>query len=346
MNSERLQELLSKFPSRRIAVLGDFFLDKYLEFDPAYAEISLETSKVANQVVQIRHSPGAAGNVVSNMVSLGAQGVITIGFTGDDGEGYELRKDLNGIGCDTSHLFKVEERHTPTYLKPRDISIEGLEGEHERYDTKNRETLPAGIEDKLIEALKSVVPNLDALIIVDQADEANCGAVTDTVREALMGLAEKYPNVVFWTDSRQRPGLFRNTILKPNQGEAVKAVSPDYTGEIDDKMVKETGKLLTKRTGRPVFLTRSENGILIFDGDNCIHVPGVHVIGEIDPTGAGDSVTAAAILTLASGGTPEEAALIANLTASITVRQLGVTGTAKPEELIECLDQWLIEHNR
>ncbi len=96
---ERLEELLARFPTRRIAVIGDFFLDKYLEVDPDLAETSVETGKRANQVVGIRTSPGAAGTVVNNLAALGAGTLHALGTTGDDGEAFDLRKGLEAQGC-------------------------------------------------------------------------------------------------------------------------------------------------------------------------------------------------------------------------------------------------------
>ncbi|MEI8242181.1 MAG: hypothetical protein WCI17_02820 [bacterium] len=61
MTAARLNELLLHFPARRMAVLGDCFLDRYLDFDSKLAEVSLETGKTAHQVVCVRHRPGAAG---------------------------------------------------------------------------------------------------------------------------------------------------------------------------------------------------------------------------------------------------------------------------------------------
>ena len=58
--SERLAQLIGRFHRLRIAVVGDFFLDKYLDVDPALAELSIETGKTAHQVAAVRHSPGAA----------------------------------------------------------------------------------------------------------------------------------------------------------------------------------------------------------------------------------------------------------------------------------------------
>ena len=168
MTEGRLKEIAGKFTGLSIGVAGDFFLDKYLEVDSSIAEISVETGKTANQVVKIRYSPGAAGNVVNNLAALGAGKLFAIGFTGDDGESYDLNKYLADIGCDTGYLFKDPERMTPTYLKPRDFGIKGLEGEHNRYDTKNRMETSAQTERKIIENIEKCLPFLDALIIVDQ----------------------------------------------------------------------------------------------------------------------------------------------------------------------------------
>ncbi len=69
-------------------------------------------------------------------------------------------------------------------------------------------------------------------------------------------------------------------------------------------------------------------------------VPGVKISGPIDPTGAGDSATAGAVLALASGATLPEAALMGCLVASITVQQLATTGTATPAQVRERLELW------
>ena len=95
LNRERLEELLARFGMARIAVFGDFFLDKYLDVDPRLAETSVETGKRANQVVSIRRSPGAAGTVVNNLAALGAGTLHAVGATGDDGEAFDLRQGLN-----------------------------------------------------------------------------------------------------------------------------------------------------------------------------------------------------------------------------------------------------------
>ena len=124
MTPARLQEIVERFPRLRIAVIGDFFLDKYLDIDPSLAEVSLETGKSVHQVVGIRHSPGAAGTVVCNLAALGTGTLHAIGFTGDDGESFELRKDLAALHCGTrapdlrpaaayAHLFETARQGRP-----------------------------------------------------------------------------------------------------------------------------------------------------------------------------------------------------------------------------------------
>ena len=231
--------------------------------------------------------------------------------------------------------------HTPTYLKPRACGAQGLEGESERYDTKNREPLPPEVEQKVVDALGELVPWVDAVVIADQVEEEGYGVVTAAVRGTLAELADEFPEVVFWADSRRRIGLFRNVITKPNRQEAVRAAFPDHEGPIDDEIVLEAGRALCTASGGPVFVTRSERGILVFDEGECHEVRGVKVEGPIDPTGAGDSATAAAVLTLASSGTLIEAALMANLAASVTIQQLGATGVVHAPELAPRLEVWL-----
>ncbi len=340
MTPERLGSLIELFPGRRIGVIGDFFLDKYLEVDPALAEPSLETGKTAHQVVRIRMSPGAAGNVVSNLSSLGAGALHAIGFTGDDGGAYELESRLQALGCTTDRLFKVKERMTPTYIKPRDIHVQGLEGEYERFDIKNRTVTPTEVEKKLIESLDVILPDLDALLIVNQVEEEDCGVITGNIRKVLSERALDYPDVVFFADSRSNILLFRNIIIKPNQFELPGIKNLSCGDTIDSEEIKKAVISLRKETKAPIFITFGAKGILVSDPEP-MEVRGVQVPDPIDPTGAGDSASAGIVMALVSGATVQEAALIGNLAASVTLHQLAVCGVCSPEELLPRLKMWL-----
>lgn len=339
MKRQRLNELLANFPRQRIAVLGDFFLDKYLEVSPELAEPSLETGRVAHQVVAVRRFPGAAGTVVNNLAALGAAELHAIGAVGDDGEAFDLCQGLARIRCSTDGLLRCPELLTPTYLKPRDVNVTGLAGEHSRYDTKNRVPTPQTIVDRIVRELDRVLPQVDALLIMDQVEIAECGVVTSKLRAHLAELARKYPTVIFWADSRRHIRLFRNAIIKANQFEAVDRHNPAVGEEVPVEELHRLIPSFRQQNAAPVFVTCGERGILVSDPTVTL-VPGVKVTGPIDPTGAGDSASAGAVMSLCSGATPAEAALVANLVASITVQQLGTTGSASPQQVQAALEIW------
>ncbi|HEY0983104.1 MULTISPECIES: bifunctional heptose 7-phosphate kinase/heptose 1-phosphate adenyltransferase [unclassified Schlesneria] len=339
MHSQRLDELLTQFPRHRIAVLGDFFLDKYLEVSPELAEPSLETGRVAHQVLAIRRSPGAAGTVVNNLAALGATQLHAIGAVGDDGEAFDLCKGLNQIGCSTDGLLRCPELMTPTYLKPHDQNVAGLEGEHSRYDTKNRVPTPQAIVDRIAAELERVLPQVDALLIMDQVEIADCGVVTTRLRDRVAELARRFSNVIFWADSRRFIRSFRNTMIKANQFEAVHRLNPAVGEEVSAEELRRLVPQLRTENQATVFVTYGERGIWVSDPEVTL-VPGVKVRGPIDPTGAGDSASAGAVMSLCSGATAAEAALVANLVASITVQQLGTTGTASPDQVRAALQEW------
>ncbi|MFH2113006.1 MAG: PfkB family carbohydrate kinase [Spirochaetota bacterium] len=338
-DSRRLSTILELIPDLRIAVLGDFFLDKYLEVDQSLAEFSLETGLTAHQVVGVRHSPGAAGTVVNNLVALGARNITAIGFTGDDGEGYELRQDLGGLGVDTSRLLLDPGRHTPVYLKPRYSDRPGLDGEHSRYDIKNRTPTDTVLETAMMQALEAMIPGLDLLIVMDQVEDNGCGVVTAGMVKALEGLMVPDRKLVAWVDSRRRIRAFRGLTLKMNQFELAGIPDPAPGDSVPDSLIVRELPVVEALAGKAVFATVGERGVWV-GGARPTRIPAIRMEGPLDPTGAGDSFTAGVTLALATGATPAVAALLGNLVASITVRQLATTGTAKPAQLYEALDLW------
>jgi rfaE bifunctional protein kinase chain/domain len=338
MDQTRLDELLDRFPYLHVLVVGDFFLDKYLIIDRQFSEVSLETGLEAYQVVDIRHSPGAAGTVTSNLRALGVK-VTALGVIGDDGQGYELRRGLTERGVDVEPLIQRADRFTPTYTKPMVREKDGREHEIQRLDIKNRSPMSAEVEDLVIGQLRALVPRVDGVILADQVPEANYGVITDRVRAEIGELALCHPEVVFAADSRVRIGLFQHIIVKPNAREATLAVRPDWAGEVNNEpdleLARESGAELFRRNRKPVFLTVGAQGILLFTEAGCEHIPAVPVSGEIDIVGAGDSVMAGIVSALGSGAEPGEAALLGNLVASITIQQIGTTGTATPAQVRE-----------
>jgi len=334
MDARRLNKLLNQLPHLHVLVVGDFFLDKYLVIDRQLSEVSLETGLEAYQVVEVRCSPGAAGTITSNFRALGVR-VTALGVIGDDGEGYELRRGLAERGVNIEPLIHRTDLFTPTYTKPIVREPNGREHEIQRHDIKNLFPLPTEVEEEVIARLRAQAPKVDAVVVADQVQERNRGVITDRVRDEIGRLALCHPDKIFAADSRERIGLFRHVIIKPNRREALLAVRPDWKGEFTLEVARECGVELFRRNQKPVFLTAGSQGILLFTAKGYQHVPAVPVEGEIDIVGAGDSVMAGVVSALGSGAEPEEAGLLGNIVASITIQQIGTTGTASPAQVRE-----------
>src|SRR5207253_4303252 len=114
-----LEQILERLPKLTIGVVGDLFLDRYLDIDAELTEPSLETGLDAYQVARVRSYPGAAGTVINNLAALGVGTIIPVTVIGDDGEGYELRQALALMpAVNPQHILSRLDRRTPTYTKP------------------------------------------------------------------------------------------------------------------------------------------------------------------------------------------------------------------------------------
>src|SRR5438132_8200025 len=119
MEPARFQAIAQRYSGLRIAVVGDFCLDRYLEIDPARQEISLETGLPVHNVINVRAQPGGAGTILNNLAALGIGTIYPIGFVGEDGEGFELRRALESRpGVRLDYFLQTQERRTFTYCKP------------------------------------------------------------------------------------------------------------------------------------------------------------------------------------------------------------------------------------
>jgi rfaE bifunctional protein kinase chain/domain len=333
LRDELIEQVLARAPSLTIGVLGDLFLDRYLDVDARLTEPSLETGLDAYQVVKVRSVPGAAGTVINNLVALGVGRVCPIAVIGDDGEGHELRQALRKLPqVNSNRIYDYAGRRTPTYTKPMLCEASKPPRELNRLDIKNRSPLPAAAEDLILQGLEEIWPRVDALLVLDQVSEADCGVVTERIRESLAQGVSSDPGKFVLADSRERIGHFRGVCLKPNRRECLHAVYGKEEGE-----GATATRLLAVRAGRAVFCTVGEKGILIADpirGEE-IAVPGFPVRGPIDVVGAGDSTSAGIACAAAAGLTSVQAAAFGTLVASITVQQIGTTGTASPAQVRE-----------
>ena len=342
ISEARLETILSQFQDQRILVVGDFYLDAYWSIDKTRSTLSLETPWHTNPVVAQRYSPGAAGTVTNNLKALGVGTVYTLGVIGEDGFGGTLLECLQTNGCLTDFMIQTPAWVTPTYLKPIHRGYEGVETEGPRFDIENSSAMDTAVETAVIDALQNCIPRVDGIIVGDQMPIENLGVVTNRVRAELCALGAAFPDKIFFADSRTRIGQYRNVIIKPNRFEAKRALQPEWQArDVGIEEARQCAVTLAEQTQRTIYITLGENGILVYRDGAFTHIPGIPINDEIDPVGAGDSVSAGLVATLCgllhtSQTDPYvEAAYVGNLVASITVTKIGTTGTASPTEILQ-----------
>jgi len=328
----RLQEIMESFKDLSVMIVGDFALDVYWYADMTRSELSRETPHFMRPIIKETYSPGASGNICCNVTALGVKEVYAVAVVGDDWRGQILSNELRKSGVRLDRLIDSRERVTSTYIKP---ILCGWDSQQEdaRIDFVNNDPMSKTTEQQLIENIKSVASNMDTIIIEDQM--VSNGVITKKVREAIIGLAKKYPDKVFVSDSRERIGLFSHMVLKPNRIEAVRAVCPSRDPkEVNLEELKEIGIKLQKRARRPVYVTLSERGALVVTDTIQCQIPATPTTPPIDTVGAGDTFMAVLGTSLSAGADPIEAGIMANLAAGVVVKKLNITGTATPNEML------------
>lgn len=333
MDRARFDRLTSAYPALRIAVVGDFCLDRYLEIDPAREELSIETGLPVHNVVQVRAQAGAAGTVLNNLVALGIGTLHAVGFCGEDGEGYELRRALSRMpGVRMEHFLESPERRTFTYCKPLIVAPGSEPRELSRLDSKNWSPTPPALARAIASRLAQLAPEVDAIIVMEQVDVPDTGAITSEVHATLAQLAAAKPALPIIADSRRGLGHYPRVILKMNLAEFRVLVQQPQLGALPE--IRAAALSLARARHRPVFVTMAERGIIGASPEGAFeHIDSHPVRGTIDVVGAGDSVTANLASALAAGATLRVAMQCAMAAASTVIHQLGTTGTASVHDL-------------
>jgi D-beta-D-heptose 7-phosphate kinase/D-beta-D-heptose 1-phosphate adenosyltransferase len=314
LSRERLTELLNRAHGKRIAVIGDAMLDVYLTGD--VERISPEAPVPVVRVRERKHALGGAANVAQNVVAIGARCDL-VAAVGSDRAGATLRTMLLALGGGADSLVTVDRCTTQkTRIVARSQQLV-------RVDEEEEADLAGADEGALLDCIRVVLRDADAVVLEDY----NKGVLTPEVIAEVIRLAT----------ARQLPIVvdpkFRNffayrgaTIFKPNRRELEAAL-----GAALDVDHPETIPSTLNRLGvEHILLTLGERGMVLFSTrGELARVP--TVAREVyDVVGAGDTVTAYLATILAAGGTPAEAASIANIAAGIEVGKLGAaTVTAR-----------------
>jgi len=336
MNTERLHAVAKRYPQLRIAVVGDFFLDRYLHIDPAKDETSIETGLTVYNVVAVRAQPGAAGTIVNNLAALGVGEIHAVGYCGDDGEGYELRRALNAMsGVNLEHFLTAPSRLTPVYCKPLVMMDSRPPRELNRLDTKNWVPTPADLERDIADRVTELARRVDVLLVLDQVELPETGVATRRVCAAVHAALRDNGNLLVLADSRRGLHDFPPLGFKMNAAELGRMTRSTAT---ELEAVKGQAAILARSTGQPVIVTLAERGIVgALPGRPPEYVPAHPARAPIDIVGAGDAVSANLAAALTAGANLREAMELAMAAASLVIHQLGTTGTASVSQIAALL---------
>ena len=310
---EKTARIIGRFKTKRVLVLGDLMLDRYI-----WGAVSRISPEAPVPVVEVKKDSlclGGAGNVAQNLSSLGAEPVLA-GVVGDDPEGRWIRDNAvesRGIFFDASR---------PTTVKTRIIA------HHQqvvRVDLEHKGTLSTGLEKRILDFIRK--EEYDGLLISDY----NKGIVNPSLMAKALPLAKERGIPVFADPKATHFRLYSSvTLITPNHFEAEKIVG--HACQADAEVEQAGTEILSLVSCRYLIIKRGEQGMTVFEQrKRPLHIP--TVAREVfDVTGAGDTVIAAATLALLAGATIGEAARIANAAAGIVVGKIG-TATVTPEEL-------------
>lgn len=337
ISRKRGMQIIGRMRGRRLGVLGDWMLDRYIW--GTANRISPEAAVPVVDFAEESDCLGGAGNVAANLAALGAH-VEAFGVAGKDEAGAALRRRVRELKLSAKGMLEVANRRTT--LKTRIIA---RQQQVVRVDREVRSPLTEECEAILLKRVLAALPKLDALVISDY----DKGVVTDSLAERVLQAAKRNKVPVFIKPKWSRITKYREaTVVAVNRKEAEFLVR--NTLETEDA-VHDAGRRLLEHFGcTAVLITRSAEGLSLFEQDQAgpFHVRarsqerpmglGAEVTGRqvFDVTGAGDTVLATMALAAASGASLREAAVLGNAAAGVVVGKLG-TATLTRDELAGAL---------
>lgn len=343
----RLRGIIDSFGAKRVAVLGDVMLDRYIK--GSVRRISPEAPVPIVKVREEHTVAGGSGNVAANLAALGASPAL-ISITGRDAAAEELSSILSAKGVDTGSL--INDPSTFTIEKTRVIA------EHQqvvRFDREPELKLAPSLQKSVLNALdEQLKAGAGALILSDYGK----GLLTPYVIEAGIKLAIKRGVPVFVDPKTEHFSRYKKvTCLTPNTMEAYQGMR--LIQQDGQDAVENLGRKIVRALNcRALLITQGEHGMTLFNtcagavtrhgvpraANNTggrikvLHIP-TKAREVYDVTGAGDTVISTLALASAAGATLEEAALISNFAAGIVVGKLGTAAVLK-EELLENIRSW------
>ncbi|HUA24713.1 MAG TPA: D-glycero-beta-D-manno-heptose-7-phosphate kinase [Steroidobacteraceae bacterium] len=307
-----LRDLKARLRRARVLVVGDAMLDRYLFGD--VERISPEAPVPVVRVTREEYRLGGAANVALNVKSLGP-GVALITVVGAD----EPARTLEGLL--KTHAVEVILGRDPQLFTCVKLRVIGRAQQLVRVDFENQPDHEV-LADMLTDFTR-VLTQYDAVLFSDYGK----GGLTHIPRMIELARAAGKPVLVDpkGEDYSRYAGA---TVITPNRAELAQVVGSWKT---DAQLEERVQRLRESNRLDAVLLTRSEEGMSLFDGAGHLHVP-AQAREVFDVTGAGDTVIATLAAMLACGMTLREAMPIANRAGGIVVGKFG-TATVSYEEL-------------
>ena len=326
IDRKRAGQLLAAFPSRRILVVGDLMLDRYVM--GTVHRISPEAPVPVVEVQQEKAVPGGSSNVAWNLVAMGGKASLA-GMLGHDPAGRELAGLLRERGVvlggaveDTDHRTTVKMR----ILAERQQVV--------RVDWEDRFTFSPALLERFLAHLEVELASADGVVLADYGK----GVVQQPVVDTVLRLAAVRGIPVSLDPKNFALTVAGISFATPNRKEAFGAaglpeVRPGPDPLRDEPLLEAGRRLLERWKPKQLLVTLGGQGMLLMaEGRAPRHVP-ARAREVFDVSGAGDTVIAVCTLAMASGASFDEAAELANWAAGVVVGKLG-TATCTPAELL------------
>jgi rfaE bifunctional protein kinase chain/domain len=322
LDSRRARDLVSRFAERRVLVVGDVMLDRFVVGD-----VTRISPEAPVPVVRFRSEHarlGGAANVAHNLSTLGAR-VSLVGIVGADAGAARLRAQLAASGIAADGL--VQDATRPTVEKVRVVTTRNQQVV--RIDYEADEDGSDRVQQQLVEAIERAGGDAGVLVVSDYLK----GTITRAVVQALVRL--KKAGVPLLVDPKI-PHLdcyAGATLVTPNQHETEAATHRPIRSDED---ARRAAREFRARAGSEAALvTRGELGMWLSSPEGEGAIPAV--AREVaDVTGAGDTVVATLALAMAAGAAMPEAAVLANHAAGVVVGKFG-PATVTTAELLAAL---------
>jgi rfaE bifunctional protein kinase chain/domain len=316
INKVRTIQSAKKIPS--ILVIGDLMIDHYI-----WGSATRLSPEAPVPIVNVKNESttlGGAGNVVQNLVALGAK-VMVAGVIGNDAAGGQLIEILENEGVKTNTIIKDSSRTTT-------VKTRILVGSHQlvRVDREVTDAVSQQLEDELTDKLILTIEQADIVILSDY----NKGLFAPGLTQRLIKIANEHKKKVIVDPKGLNYEKYKGAyIIKPNRKELAEAAKTEKIGNITD--LENAAKIIFLQTDTVyLIVTLSEEGMAIITEQTSKLLP-VKATEVFDVTGAGDTVIATIAYFIALGLSVGEACELANHAAAIVIRRVGSAATTLDE---------------